>query len=640
VDREGKIAADALKPFEPKPEAPPNLRDKFGDGAANPAPAPAGRPAAPPSPSRDPPRPSASIPAPEGGLLSKIFGGGKPPAPAPAEPRASGLAEVFGAGAGAGSPPKIPVERPSTEREDRPANPGAIVSQPLDPPRTAAEPSKPPESAPKIVDPEPKAPAVKAEPAAAGPVCNASLEPLDVLGGVKLASMQTVGIRNGKAEAAGFDYIEVGAAAAVPLPDKIDVADSVGKLTPYEAVARRGPDSTWVTIQGVDETRAKRAPAAASKPVQTLRLIIISGAAELAISGLDAVDAELTKQSGGLLKLDIEWHAVDETGSIRFAGPHESLKQLMKAAADKAAGRRPDVLNEAQLKTFFADFSKLMGSQTRPVDRVFWIKGAYPIPSSIPALFEDFIASVSSSNAVARAPSGRVGKWLVIVTARMPGFSVSYLKEPVYSLQIGDVLEAETLVSGPQRLIADPGLLATRLRISLRSLPAAPPPKDEPVDSGAVQGRLVIDASDVFDERGYVLSVENAQALLEHLRRVRRLWSDPLVRTETPTLEQSVLQAFADKTKKAWPSLMDILQNADDVAFPRLPRAIPDWLRKPVKDLNPTEREGARTFVARYAKGVEDLVGATLKLKKSAEPTDVSCGMYYASDDMLGLVKF
>ncbi len=88
---------------------------------------------------------------------------------------------------------------------------------------------------------------------------------------------------------------------------------------------------------------------------------------------------------------------------------------------------------------------KLMEGQARPVDRVFWIKGAYQIPSSIPRRFEEFITAVSPSEALVQTPSGRVGKWLVVVTARVPGFSVSYLKEPVYSHQIGDVLRAASI---------------------------------------------------------------------------------------------------------------------------------------------------------------------------------------------------
>jgi hypothetical protein len=470
-------------------------------------------------------------------------------------------------------------------------------------------------------------PTGKDVPRSSGSICEIQTgSPVLVPKDVRLASLQAVGVRNENASASGFDYIMSG--DALPLGRTFDVADSVKKLVPYETVpVLRGvaSEKLFVAIPGVDEAQGKRPEAVAAKPAKALRIIVVSGAAELAMSGLDLVDAPFRGPGSDQIGLDIEWQIIDPTGSLRAAGQYSTFSALVKAAADKVV-ERPDVLNEAELSTLFDDFENAL--KTRTVDKVFWIKGAYAIPSSIPQRFERFLAAVSSSSAIPHAPSGRPGKWLQIVTARMPGFSVAYLKEPVNLLQIGDVVEEGDGAGGgsSRRLITatEANVLATRLRTGLTSSPVKPGLVASP-DRGGLAGKLVFDANEVFFDRGYILSADAALVLQVHLQQVLRLWDAGRVRTD-------VLAEFAGKIAKSRPTMMDILQMADEKAYPRLPPNAPDWLRKPVKDLNQAESDMAKAYAAAYLAGVDRLVDKTRK------PV-ANCSLYYVSEGYLGFRK-
>ena len=494
----------------------------------------------------------------------------------------------------------------------------------------AGKSAKPIETAPPLVADRGGAPGAKGGKVAPGNVCRATtLKPVPVINNAMLISAQTVGIRNKKPATKGYEYLSAGN-DVLSLNTNFNLANSSDKLIPYDAVARRNEsDSLWVSIAGVGESRGA---AVIAKPTRNLRIIVVGAARELSISGLDLVGTELEKQGGGQISLDVEWHGVDETGSIKFRGRYSSLGELVKAAAEQSGGRPLDVLNEAQLATFFDDFEKLLTAQTRLVNRVFWIKGAYAIPSSIPPRFEKFLTAVSSSSAVARSPpSGRPGKWFVLVTARMPGFSVAYLKEPIYSLQIGDLIEeSEAGGRAARRLIDDAGLMATRLQISSSAAPTARPGGDQPAARSTPAGRPVIDAKDVFTERGYILSSEAAVALQDHLRRVLNLWDGPAAATDAS-------KQFADKLGKPSPTIMDILQSVDEKTYPRLPKILPDWARKPVQNLTAAESREARSFVENYAAGAERLVKATLG--KPRGPKNPNCNLFYVSDKDLGFGK-
>jgi hypothetical protein len=459
-------------------------------------------------------------------------------------------------------------------------------------------------------DTKPAAP----RPPAIASVCNAdTLRPMSVAGIPK--SLQAVGLRNNDAEPDKFDYHLYPEDVAVSLGATFNLADSQGKLVPYDTVARNGAD-LWVSLLGVEEPRPN---AAAAKPESLVRIIVVGGPAEVAMSGLADVGAELKRLGAGRVKLKIEWHVVGPSGAIGSVGNYNSFDKLAEAVAAKAAGSSPDLLNEEQLRRLLDDFEGRLKARTEPVEKVFWIKGAYSIPSSIPLRFEKFIKAVSSSEAIAGG-SGRSSKWFVLVTARMTGFSINYLKEPIYSLQIGDLIEEDdTAIGQPRRFIKDTMLWATRLQLAAVPMPAQTP--------SAVTGKLVLRAGDVFEQRGYLLSLESLRGLQSHLKLVVTKWE------ELAASRENLAAWAATKGRKLAPTVVDLLQSADDAASQlRLPRILPDWARKAIRDLTSDEAASARTFIEGYMDGVDRSVAGI-------DGKGDRCRLFYASEEALGFTR-
>ena len=114
-------------------------------------------------------------------------------------------------------------------------SPGAIVAPPSERP-SSVEKAAP---GPGPTDPDEKTATLTPDVLTSASVCSArTLEPLALLKDAKLTSPQTVGRRNTATETKGLDYLDV-SGDAIPLNTSFDIADSAGKLIPYEAVAAR-----------------------------------------------------------------------------------------------------------------------------------------------------------------------------------------------------------------------------------------------------------------------------------------------------------------------------------------------------------------------------------------------------------------
>lgn len=573
--------------------------------------------------SMEPLRPPRSIPETDGPSIGAPFGKG--------DPNPSSLSGVFSSAEGL---------RPGKDLPSTPVKPGATPGPPRDlsPGSGAGGPSlnniisPPAAKAPDISSllndgkDAPLAP-VKTGAASPGSVCDVDTgdsrpAPKDM----KFASLQTVGIRTPDVSATGYDYLVIG--DAVPLDKKIDVTNSANKFISYDAVAtfRNGTSNTLLVAIAGAEVRTKR-PEAAPKTDRTLRILVVSGAAELAVSGLEQIDGPLNASAKDRIGLDIEWQLIEPTGSIKSVGQFTSFGALVKAAAS-ANSSRPDVLEEEHIVRVFEGIEGLL--RTRKVDRVFWVKGAYAIPSSIPQRFENFLNSVATSGAVPQMPSGKATRWLQIVSANTPGFSIAYLKEPVNALEAGDVFEEDPgPVTAARHLItaSEASVLASKLRTAPTFPTGAPKPAgDAAANRNALAGKLVLDAKELFAERGYVLSAESASTLRKLLEEVEGLWD------ASGVLNQDMLADFAMRSGRPQPTLADIVQMGDSKDYPRLPKTLPDWTRRPLKGLSPDETNKAKTLVGRYAERVNALVE-----KSRAVGAVPNCGLYYVSEASLGL---
>jgi hypothetical protein len=485
----------------------------------------------------------------------------------------------------------------------------------------AQEVTRPPEAGPPETPmAKPVTPPRKEAPLGPSVVCGLNFKPLPAPDDLK--DMQTVGLRNNKKDAEAYDYVaEV--ADAVGLNAIADMAASGNKFVPYEAMGRQG-DKLWVSVKDSGALRVKPGYRRPAPPV-SVRVIVAGGPTEIATSGLDAVGAELGKQSAGRAAVAVEWYPLTDTGSLGPVQRYDSLEDFVRAA-DEHKAERPAVLDEIQIRAFFDSLEAILIEQTQPVDRVFWIKGPYQVPSTIPARFEQFIEAVHRNSAPVRGH----GTWLTVVTARMPGFSIGYLKAPVYSKTIGDVIEEPEWTGGkPRRFITDPKVLAARLwaTASTRASTAA-----AEAGSGAPTpiGKLVFDAKDLFIQRGYVLSFDTVAALQQHLHAVANAVS---ASNPSPGGKEAIAE-LAKKTGKSPPILTDLLQNGEGRVLPRLPKGLPEWSRRDLRDLNEADVSEVSKFVTRYLRQVD----VTAKeVARQREANETSCSLLYLSEEQLGL---
>ena len=454
-------------------------------------------------------------------------------------------------------------------------------------------------------------------------LCNAAdaSKPLTIVAGQEPGSFQAVGMRNKETTARGYDFLF---GAAIPLDKKYIIPGRDGELLPYEAVApsEGAENSQLVWVRGPE----------AAKPVSTtstIKIVILGGAPELSISGLELVGREIEKQSGGAVQVEAQWYAVDESGRIAQPIDFNSLQDLVSAASEKGAGRQPAVLNEEQLLLLFNNFETMLRERPTPAHKIFWIKGAFSIPSIFPQRLEKFIAGVASSHAIMSGTGNGIGKWFFIVTARMAGFSNNYLKAPIYDLNAGEVIEEPTEGNPHRRsLIHNVEALAAKLRNAPLYSPAVPA-----LAADAPEQKLVFNEREVFIQRGYITPPGAVAKLAAHLGQVLSLWSGD-------ALEKDILGKFTENGDKPNNSLGNILERFNGETFPRLPKTLPNWVRTPLEEFdkleNRSESRRARDFVASYlsaAKRLENL------LKTSQESGSSNCSLLYVPDESLGFAS-
>jgi hypothetical protein len=462
----------------------------------------------------------------------------------------------------------------------------------------------------------------------ASALCDAgSLKPLKVAIGANLKPLQTVGFRNAEVKAAGYDYISA-AGDAVPIGATVDVGDSASSWIGYEVVGvggAAGEGKSWISFPGVDKSRLSTN---AVTPSKILRVVVIGGVSEVAMSGLDLVGPYLAKQTHETIRVEIEWHIVDGLGSLAEVVRFESFGALVKAAAERARGRSPDVLNEAQLLKLLDGFERVVTMRVTPVEKVFWIKGASLIPSSVPQRFERLIEAISGSDAIPHTPSGSPVKWLFLVSAHTAGFSINYLKEPIFSHRIGDVIEesADAPRAAARTLISDTNdinLLATRLRLAAVASAAGTS------NARALSGTLVLRDSDILADRGYAISRDAIDKFRDNLRNLA-------TSLNVTSLNPTDLERWAIQTARPYPTFADIFQFESDGSFFRLPKTAPEWARKPLKELNESELHNAQALVTRSADGFDKVMADMLNAEAKDKP---ACRLLFVSERAIGFEK-
>jgi hypothetical protein len=405
-----------------------------------------------------------------------------------------------------------------------------------------------------------------------------------------------VGRRSVKTTARLYEYINV-SSSYIP-KGEVTLKKNTSYLTGLEFAGRAKTEIIDgnevqvlpVTIPGIDLSAAVEIP----KTGVPLKIMVVGAPEEISISGLERIGKELEKDAKLDIKLQIEWHEVTATGDLLPPVTLEGLPALVRAAREKARKDYFITPNAQQFSDFITKFKAVMTNRTQPVDRVIWVKGAYILPNAAPVLIQDLLDAVAASRAVPRTPSGDIERWLYVVTARMPGFSVNYVKEPVNASNAGDVF-MEREMGGPSRRLLDGPDAATFVRnisgaamVRTRSGPAAARP---------AVNKLILNANEILTERGYLLSPVALQQLAERLRLLSGAWDSDGKLTATA---EEVVKNAGDSSSTS----------IADVVAPILPMLSPfsnDLVGTSIKSLSDADQKLASVFVTSLGKLSEDL---------------------------------
>lgn len=468
-----------------------------------------------------------------------------------------------------------------------------------------SEVSKPREEKPKLADgfavaaeserPDRPAPEAAAEPTITPAVPSASLAACVVandqgvsfpINDVAGASSYTVGLRNSAASALAFDYDRV-SGLAFPTEIELDLSDSSGQTVSYRPVGSVQTDTAAtaivpVTVQGMDLTRAKAKPvdAASEGPRPLFRIAVFGAPNEIILSGLDQLEQAAR---GNMPAVDMEyvWHRIGPTGKVSAGVSYSSLIELVSAAFSLVSGE-PDMasLSEDEFEALLKQVESVILASPAIFNRVIMVKGAYQVPASTPVMLESMVRTINDSDRVAKGPTGKQTRWLWIITARMPGFGVAYLKQPLANLESGDVIdEPADNPTSPRRLIVDIKTWAAKLVAAAQLLAGPATPREPAASAAGINDTLAVNAADLFDERGFLLTLEARDELLRRVALVELLTDGAASEDDDFASEQLRLL-----TAKPAPSLMDTLGSGVLLEGLKPPKSLAAWGLVPIAD--------------------------------------------------------
>jgi hypothetical protein len=326
----------------------------------------------------------------------------------------------------------------------------------------------------------------------------------------------------------------------------LDVAKTAGQTMGYRPIAPESDGGKMVPV-AVDGVNLDWVQKNAENPdAPPYRVAVFSAAAELAMSGLDTV-GQLAKASGMSAHLEIVWYLINDDGSLGEPQSFDSFDSLVAAASSASSGELASLSADA-FENLLKNVEQTIAKSPDPLHRVILAKGAYQVPAATPVLLSDMVTHLGESPAIARGPTGKVPHWLWIITARMPGFGVAYLKGPLADLEAGEVIdEPADNNAEPRRLIVDPKTWAAKLAASAAfvSKPAVPGP--------TIQGKLAINGAEFFTTRGFLLSEMARKALVDRATQLQQLTDDD------PKGDAALRLALRDELAKDRLSVSDVL---------------------------------------------------------------------------------
>lgn len=408
-------------------------------------------------------------------------------------------------------------------------------------------------------------------------------------------SSYTVGLRNDAASAVAFDYDRV-SGLAFPTDIELDLSDSSGRTLSYRPVGsvQAGSDAASVvpvTVQGMDLTRAKAAEAEVVGPLPLFRVAVFGAANEIILSGLDQLEQTAR---GNMPAVDTEyvWHRIGPTGKVSAGVAYGSLIELVSAAISQiSADGDMASLSEDDFEILLKQIESTILASPVTLNRVIMVKGAYQVPATTPVMLESMVRTINDSDRVEKGPTGKQTRWLWIVTARMPGFGVAYLKQPLASLESGDVIdEPADNPTSPRRLIVDIKTWSAKLVAAAQLLAGPSAPKEAAAAAASINDTLAVNAAELFAERGFLLTPDAADELLRRVALVELLTDDAAAAAD----DDYAGEQLRILTGKPAPSLADILGAGVLLEGLKPPKSLGAWGLVPIADAPASDAEAIR----------------------------------------------
>lgn len=455
-------------------------------------------------------------------------------------------------------------------------------------------------------------------------ICRSDMKPIVVPWNLHAASVPEagglpVGLRNKRTDVRLFDFLEIGS-TSVARNAFVDMRSSANLLTAFTQVGKPTTEHIDgkkivvipVAIPGVDLNRSAKESNSSTRMDVPLKFLVVGAAEEIAISGLEKLGKELANYPKFSVQPQIEWHPVAASGELLNPVKFDSFKALVIAAQSRSNPGFFITLGEKEFAVFTEKLQAVLVNRREAVDRVIWIKSAYKLGPTAPVHIQNLIDAAAYSASIPKTASGLPEKWLLVLSASMPGFSVNYIKEPVYSNQVGEVL-METSAEGPsRRLLSDPLALA-------RSLGGLAVLRSRTIESRPISAaRPAVNASEIFSETGYLLSRATIERLDATLNQLISIWDD------TGNVTGTAGPVLLTLSGKEDASVADVLRDL----LPLANSLVPGMPAKSLMLMNERERHAAKAFV-------ENLARKTANLMRR-EPRSGACDLIYVTGTHLG----
>ncbi len=346
----------------------------------------------------------------------------------------------------------------------------------------------------------------------------------------------------------------------VPDPVRVRVGDAAkGRLVPLAQPFGYRPHA----VAGGAPVRAVRpldvsslqfdSPAPAPLPaVEAIRLLVVSDAATLAVSGLDRLETRLTDWAGRRMWA-VSWAEITAGGEVLAPVDYPGFAALVASVSGRDDSYA--AVNKAQFSGLMRGIERVLTGDGAPFDKVFWLIEGHPLPHNAPARFEAMIETVNRAGTVSRRGDGSPRKWLEVIAGQYSTpFSQYYLQGPILTTGAGYMSVERRMGAERDRILTNTKAIEDRLHLALNRAGGVSAPVTPGASRPAALGTdgLIFDRDGLLGESGLLVARASFPELLKSLSMTTLVWNriDNGLETEIPPDVIDALSILALRTRE------------------------------------------------------------------------------------------